>query len=242
MDESLLNSQVRFLELRKPVAVIPAAYIHDICHQLTGRILFVQEFFDGTELFLQVTGILFLYTVDEVLEIEAVPFGTHAFHDRKPVRRFLLPVFLQAEGTPFEIADHMPADKAPVFIINIQIAAGCFVQQRAVRTAAGNGVLVGPVLDVGHPVQDGPRIAGGVVLVERRHHRLQGFLLDVTEDFVRHTVGRLVYAAVLAADPSRERFPDRFDVFQCACAEEVLFDKANAVFNGAFALVIIDWR
>ena len=84
--------------------------------------------------------IFFLNTVDEMLEVIAVPLIPHALHDVDPAARFPFPVFGKLVITPFSLTEEMSADESEIFIINVDLPGRDFIFYRFEGKLSRHGI------------------------------------------------------------------------------------------------------
>ena len=70
--------------------------------------------------------IFLFYTIDEVLEVIAVPFPAETFHDLDPVSGVLLPVLWELINTSLPLAEIMGTDIVQLVIINVDLPTDNF--------------------------------------------------------------------------------------------------------------------
>ena len=80
------------------------------------------------------------YTIDEVLEVIAVPFPAEMFHDLDPVSGVLFPVFRELIDTSFPLAEIMGTDIVQLVIINVDLATDNFEPYCFERIITGNRI------------------------------------------------------------------------------------------------------
>ena len=74
--------------------------------------------------------IFLFHTIDEVLEVIAVPFPTETLHDLDPVSGVLFPVFRELINTSLPLAEIMGTDIVQLVIINVDLPTDNFEPYR----------------------------------------------------------------------------------------------------------------
>lgn len=101
-------------------------------------------------------------TVDEVLEIIAVPLAAEPFHDVYPVPGLTFSVLGKLVIAPFPLTEQVGADEVQVVIIDIDPACGDLVLYSTVSVFAGDRVPAGFIQHIGHTLQlKGCKATGG---------------------------------------------------------------------------------
>ena len=75
-------------------------------------------------------AVLLFHSIDEVLEVIAVPFSAETFHDLDPVSGGLFPVFRELIDTSFPRAEIMGTDIVQLVIINVDLSTDNFETYR----------------------------------------------------------------------------------------------------------------
>ena len=103
--------------------------------------IFLFHMFNCPKLFGDMPWIFLFHTIDEVLEVIAVPFPAETFHDLYPVSGVLFPVFRELIDTSFPLAEIMGTDIVQlVVIINVDLATDNFEPYCFERIITGNRI------------------------------------------------------------------------------------------------------
>ena len=137
------------LELGELIPELTAAFLHDLCHEGTVRILCFQELLDRTQLLGDVAWVLLLDAVDEVLEIITIPAFAQALHDIDPIRRLLSSVPVQLIDAAFTVTQIMAADEVIGLVIDMDLSTDDLVTDRLECVRIRHRILAGLVQNIG---------------------------------------------------------------------------------------------
>src|SRR5699024_1239438 len=112
------------------IPVFLAAFFHHLRYQRFIRILRIKELFNCPKLFGEIPRIFLFHTIDEMLEVIAVPFSAETFHDLNPVSGVLFPVFRELVDTPFPLTEIMGTDIVQLIVINVNFPTDNFEPYR----------------------------------------------------------------------------------------------------------------
>ena len=104
------------------------------------RILRIKELFNCPKLFGDMPWIFLFHTIDEVLEVIAVPFPTETLHDLDPVSGVLFPVFRELIDTSFSLTEVMGTDIVQLIVINVDLPTDNFESYRFESIITGNRI------------------------------------------------------------------------------------------------------
>ena len=128
------------------------ARLQNIGHQPAVRVFCIKEPLNGAQLFTDMTRILLFHSVDEVLEIIAVPFTTETLHDLNPVTGIPFLVFGELIITALALTKKMSTDKLLVLVVYMDLPDGSLVLQLAVCVLPWYGVVAGFVQHISCPL------------------------------------------------------------------------------------------
>lgn len=133
------------LELTEPVSVVPAAFGKHLCSNLSGRFLLFKIILHRSQLCVKMSGVLLLESIDEVLEIQTIPFRAEPFHDFDPPVRIVPAVFGALDVGSFLFRQIVAANQIPVLVVDVYHTSGNLVVDSGETVGTVDPVLHGPV-------------------------------------------------------------------------------------------------